>query len=463
MSGRLPQLVLALAAAGACASSSAMWSARQVANEARALEAEGRASDAAAAWARAAVKAESAAARHPGGPLVDEALTLQGEALARIGSCGVAEAPLRRVLEGGSDGTLRERAALVLAQCALDAGDPAAAERALVVPLESRDRGRRSRAAYLAGRAAVLRGDVPAALERLAGSEDAAAGFTRARLLAAAGRTGEVAALLDTLTRRRFVEAEWAAALDDVARASGPDVAAHTLDRLLARQRVRDGARARLLLADGNRRLAGGELEAAQRRYAQAERAAPDSVEGQRARLLLVRVTASRAERPDELAAVARRLTGLLQSGPGGPLDAEALAFQETVRRVLVLDASGDAALFRAAELARDSLGSALLAGRLFLRIVTLAPSSLFAPKGLVAAAGLLPQSHDSLVALLSSRYPTSPYTLAVRGEASPAYAAAEDSLARALGLELRSPPLAVAATVRPPVPGRRGPTLDAP
>ena len=463
MSGRLPQFVLALAAAGACASSSAMWSARQVANEARALEAEGRASDAAAAWARAAVKAESAAARHPGGPLVDEALTLQGEALARIGSCGVAEAPLRRVLEGGSDGTLRERAALVLAQCALDAGDPAAAERALVVPLESRDRGRRSRAAYLAGRAAVVRGDVPAALERLAGSEDAAAGFTRARLLAAAGRTGEVAALLDTLTRRRFVEAEWAAALDDVARASGPDVAAHTLDRLLARQRVRDGARARLLLADGNRRLAGGELDAAQRRYAQAERAAPDSVEGQRARLLLVRVTASRAERPDELAAVARRLTGLLQSGPGGPLDAEALAFQETVRRVLVLDASGDAALFRAAELARDSLGSAPLAGWLFLRIVTLAPSSLFAPKGLVAAAGLLPQSHDSLVALLSSRYPTSPYTLAVRGEASPAYAAAEDSLARALGLELRSPPLAVAATVRPPVPGRRGPTLDAP
>jgi len=463
MSGRLPQLVLALAAAGACASSNAMWSARQVANEARALEAEGRASDAAAAWARAAVKAESAAARHPGGPLVDEALTLQGEALARIGSCDVAEAPLRRVLEGGSDGTLRERAALVLAQCALDAGDPAAAERALVVPLESRDRGRRSRAAYLAGRAAVLRGDVPAALERLAGSEDAAAGFTRARLLAAAGRTGEVAALLDTLTRRRFVEAEWAAALDDVARASGPDVAAHTLDRLLARQRVRDRERARLLLADGNRRLAGGELDAAQRRYAQAERAAPDSVEGQRARLLLVRVTASRAERPDELAAVARRLTELLQSGPGGPVGAEALAFQETVRRVLVLDASGDAALFRAAELARDSLGSALLAGRLFLRIVTLAPSSLFAPKALVAAAGLLPQSHDSLVALLSSRYPTSPYTLAVRGEASPAYAAAEDSLARALGLELRSPPLAVAATVRPPVPGRRGPTLDAP
>src|SRR2546428_7754333 len=221
MSGRLPQLVLALAAAGRGASPAAMWGAGQVANEAGALEADVWAIYCGAAWARAAVKAESAAARHPGGPLVDEALTLQGEALARIGSCGVAEAPLRRVLEDGSDGTLRERAALVLAQCALDAGDPVAAERALVVPLESRDRGRRSRAAYLAGRAAVLRGDVAAALERLAGSEDAAAGFTRARLLAAAGRTGEVAALLDTPARRRFLEGGGGGAARGGARAGG--------------------------------------------------------------------------------------------------------------------------------------------------------------------------------------------------------------------------------------------------
>jgi len=426
MSRRLPPLVLALAAAGACASSNAMWNARQLANEARVLEAEGRAGDAAAAWGRVAVKAESVAVRHPGSPQMDGALVLQREALARIGSCGVAVAPLRRVLQGGSDGSLRERAALVLAECALDAGDPAAAGRALAGPLASRDRGRRSRAAYLAARAAVLRGDVPAAL-------------------------------LDTLTRRRFVEGEWATLLDEVARAIGPDVAAQTLDRLLTRQRAPDGARARLLLADGNRRLAGGELDAAQRRYAEVERLAPDSVEGQEARLLLVRVATSRATSLDEL----RGVTALLESGPAGPVGAAARALQGTVRRVLVPDSGGDAALFRAAELARDSLGNARLAGRLFLRIVKLTPGSLFAPKALVAAAGLLPEDHDSLLAVLSNTYPVSPYTLAVRGEASPAYAAAEDSLARALGLELRSAELAVSATVRPPVSGRRGPTLD--
>ena len=429
MSRRLPPLVLALAAAGACASSNAMWNARQLANEARVLEAEGRAGDAAAAWGRVAVKAESVAVRHPGSPQMDGALVLQREALARIGSCGVAVAPLRRVLQGGSDGSLRERAALVLAECALDAGDPAAAGRALAGPLASRDRGRRSRAAYLAARAAVLRGDVPAAL-------------------------------LDTLTRRRFVEGEWATLLDEVARAIGPDVAAQTLDRL-TRQRAPDGARARLLLADGNRRLAGGDLDAAQRRYAEVERLAPDSVEGQEARLLLVRVAASRAASLDELRVVARGVTALLESGPAGPVGAAALALQGTVRRVLVPDSGGDAALFRAAELARDSLGNARLAGRLFLRIVNLTPGSLFAPKALVAAAGLLPEDHDSLLAVLSNTYPVSPYTLAVRGEASPAYAAAEDSLARALGLEPRSAAIAVSATVRPPVSGRRGPTLD--
>jgi len=430
MSRRLPPLVLALAAACACASSNAMWNARQLANEARALEAEGRAGHAAAAWARVAVKAESVAVRHPGSPQVNGALVLQGEALARIGSCGMAAAPLRRVLEGGSDGSWRERAALVLAACALDAGDPAAAERALAGPLASRDRGRRSRAAYLAARAAVLRGDVPAAL-------------------------------LDTVTRRRFVEGEWATLLDEVARAIGPDVAAQTLDRLLTRQRAPDGARARLLLADGNRRLAGGELDAAQGRYAEVERLAPDSVEGQEARLLLVRVAASRAASLDELRAVAPGVTALLESGRAGPVGAAALSLQETVRRVLVPDSGGDAALFRAAELARDSLGNARLAGRLFVRIVKLTPGSLFAPKALVAAAGLLPEDHDSLLAVLSNTYPVSPYTLVVRGEASPAYAAAEDSLARALGLELRSAELAVSATVRPPVSGRRGPTLD--
>src|SRR5207244_329454 len=328
--------------------SNAMWNARQLANEARALEAEGRAGDAAAAWARVAVKAESVAVRHPGSPQMDDALVLQREALARIGSCGVAVAPLRRVVQGGSDGSLRERAALVLAECALDAADPAAAGRALAGPLASRDRGRRSRAAYLAARAAVLRGDVPAALP-------------------------------DTLTRRRFVEGAWATC---------------------------------------------------------------------------------RAASLDELRGVARGVTALLESGPAGPVGAAALALQGTVRRVLVPDSGGDAALFRAGELARDSLGNARLAGRLFLRIVNLTPGSLFAPKALVAAAGLLPEDHDSLLAVLSNTYPVSPYTLAVRGEASPAYAAAEDSLARALGLEPRSAAIAV-STVRPPVSGRRGPALD--
>src|SRR5207237_282203 len=70
--------------------------------------------------------------------------------------------------------------------------------------------------------------------------------------------------------------------------------------------------------------------------------------------------------------------------------------------------------------------------------------------------------ARDSLVAALDSRYPASPYTLALRGGDSPAFAAAEDFLAQSLGVEgeaLRElPPV---ARVAPPVPGPRRPTLD--
>ncbi len=118
---------------------------------------------------------------------------------------------------------------------------------------------------------------------------------------------------------------------------------------------------------------------------------------------------------------------------------------------------------FRVAELVRDSLSAPRVAAQLFLAFAAGRPSSIFAPKALVAAAALLPEQRDSLLAVLDSSHAGSPYTLALRGDPSPGFAAAEDSLARALGLE---PPAAAALRVwrvAPPVPGPRGPGLDPP
>src|SRR5207253_9599924 len=107
------------------------------------------------------------------------------------------------------------------------------------------------------------------------------------------------------------------------------------------------------------------------------------------------------------------------------------------------------------------SVCASRLAGGLCGDVARAHPAAPFAAKALVAALALLPDARDSLVAALDSRYPASPYTLALRGGDSPAFAAAEDFLAQSLGVEgeaLRElPPV---ARVAPPVPGPRGPTL---
>ena len=83
-----------------------------------------------------------------------------------------------------------------------------------------------------------------------------------------------------------------------------------------------------------------------------------------------------------------------------------------------------------------------------------------------IAALVVLPERRDSLVALLDSRYAASPYTRVFRGEPSVAYAAAEDSLARELGVPgvgARSTAVSGGVLFDAPVPGPRGPRFDRP
>jgi hypothetical protein len=125
----------------------------------------------------------------------------------------------------------------------------------------------------------------------------------------------------------------------------------------------------------------------------------------------------------------------------------------------------GAGARFRIAEMVRDSLGAPALAGQLLLDAAAADTASLYAPKALVAALPLLPDRHDSIAAVLDTRYATSPYTRAYHGEASVAYVAAEDSLAGELGVEVARAAATGASGLRfaIPVPGVRGPQLEEP
>jgi hypothetical protein len=456
-------LGLALAAsAWGCAYYNAMWSAEKLAKDARRLEARGQDADARTQWARAAVKAESVLVHHPHSRWADDALVLRAEGLARAGTCSAAAAPIAKALETVSEAPLRERAGLAAAQCALRSGKPGDADHTLAEALGSSDAQLRSRAEYLAGEGAANRYDYTAAAAHFGRSREPKALSARARALLAAGQTTEAAAVLDTVARGHFDADEWSDLLDGLSAigGDGPGAAGAALDRLLARARVPFADRARLLIDEGDRCLARGDLDGAAMRYRQAGAAAPVGGGGV-ARTRELRVIAARAESRRDLAPVITELSQLSGPGTGGP---EAQALLNLVERVAAAPAA-PGAVFRTAELARDSLRAARLAGRLFLDLAAADSGSLFAPKALVAALVLLPDRHDSIVAVLDRAYGASPYTRALRGESSPAYAALEDSLARELGVEVaRGVPSGTArARLSAQLTGPRGPWLDEP
>jgi hypothetical protein len=253
MRARSFALALATLPVAGCVYYNAMWSAERLARDARRLEAQGQEAQAKLSWGRAAVKAESILARHPRSGWADDALVLQGEGMARSGSCAAAAGPLARALTVVSEEGLRERAAIAGAECMLVLGKPKDAGRLLVPVLGSQDGRRRSRAAYLAGRAALAHGDPESAVALFARSQMSEAGPARIRALLAVGRAEAAAALVDSVALHSGDAAGWMAVMEEFGRTVGATAAADALDRLLARGRLPAVGRARLLLADGDR------------------------------------------------------------------------------------------------------------------------------------------------------------------------------------------------------------------
>jgi hypothetical protein len=93
---------------------------------------------------------------------------------------------------------------------------------------------------------------------------------------------------------------------------------------------------------------------------------------------------------------------------------------QDNLLLVRIFETRNDptgAALFLAAEVARDSLRAPALAHTLFRRVESEHGHFLVAPKALLAAAALVPDSADAYNQLLRTKYPRAPHTLVVNGE----------------------------------------------
>jgi hypothetical protein len=422
----LAALVLPL---GACAYYNSMYNAVHLARDAEKAEAQGRTFDAQSLWGQVAVKAETTIARHPKSKWAEPARFLAGKAYERLGNCGRAVSYLELIRSSGRDTSLALPARELLGDCYETLGDPAAAAAAFRPLTASPDSAIRSRALYVVGKAELVGGHPDSAIAPLAASHDPRA---RARLVLALARAGQVpaaVALADTLLARK----DTALVLDTLFDAVGdadPAAGSALVDRFAPD--TTPAVRAAWLVADGDRWL-GRDTGRAVARWRSALAAVPPADEA--ARAAATRIAGhwiADAAGPAALDSAVAVLT-LVVSGPGTYDVQRRLQLIERLRAEYdSLDPAapaGDLRTFLGAEAMRDSLGAPRIASMLFRRLAERAPASPYAPKALLALAQLDPGAADSVDSLLTSRYPASPYVLAVHGQAAPGFRVLEDSL----------------------------------
>lgn len=421
-------LAAAVLLLGGCAYYNGLYNANRLAREAERAERDGRTGEARSLWSQAAVKAESVVSRHPRSKYRDDALYLQGRALERVGSCSQALPPLALAADSSPDAALRVNARLLLGDCRLQLREPESTLVAVAPILEHDRAAARSAALLLRGRALLLLGRNEAALEDLTASGARAGAYAKAVALARLERHDEAAAALAAVVEGPYEEHQWLPSLDSVGRRN-PGVVVPVVERLASHPEVRDGQRARLWLADGERWIAVGDTAAAEQRFLAVRGLVADSSEGRAARAHLALFAARRAQGWTEVRDLADSLRAAVQQGGaasriGGPFS----GVVTRARNALEPDAT-DMALFLAAEDVRDSVGNGALAGSLLEQVVERHPASALAPKALLALAAVRPAAADSLVDLMRTRYPESPYTLVLAGAGVAAYEALEDSL----------------------------------
>jgi len=429
MRGWLPGVLL-VAGCGFYNGYNGIYAANKFASQARDAEQAGRSGEAQNLWGQAAVKAESLLVRQPRGKWRNDALAIRGEALSSLGRCSEASVYLHEAYEGMTDRTGREQAALALAKCELELGQPELAATTLQPVETSKDEYRREQANRLRGRALVMTGDYERALQDLVEAGAASTSPEMLGALAGLGREAEVNAGIDELIAQRDTSMRWEQVLAAVGERN-PELGSQVLDRVRAAQLIPEAQLPALLGADAAR-LTG---QAREERLAELARIAPLSDAGDAARLELTRLHLRQAASPAELRAFADTFADIASAGRASQSVAERLAqLAGAVARVAdsvpAGEPQGDLRLFLAAEVTRDSLGANAAALWMFRRVVDDWPDGSYAAKALLAGRRLDPAWAEATDSLLAGRYADSPYVVAARGGDRAAMGQLEDSLA---------------------------------
>ncbi|MGH7502270.1 MAG: hypothetical protein ACREL7_10990 [Longimicrobiales bacterium] len=420
----------------ACGYFNAMYNARQQIDQARRAAERGDNSNATRAYLDAIDRAASSYRSHPDGRWADDALLLIAQARWQLGEYPAARAAAEELLLRSADTDLRAAAHAYAGSAALLAGDPLASMHLDSAVAEGEGE---SLALALLSRARLrfqtAQADAWTDLERASAGDGE---FASAARLEAVSRAiegedtvrmrGAFARVFDDRVAGRWTDSI-AALLGSAAARAGPrfawSVSAPVEDANWSGEQ-RDGVRLRrieFLAASGDTAAA---VDAA---LDLADRAAATTAA--HARVAAARLSLHGAAAIADILDVRATLLPVIA-------EADARALVRTIAAVeVLLEGAGvgqPLALFAAAELARDGLGTPLFARSLFLAYADLVPDAVWAPKALLAAAALGAAGLEDDAASRFSDHSDNVYVRAILDRADPAaFASAEERLGRSL------------------------------
>ncbi len=405
--------LLALTLVAGCAYFNGIYNARQAEKRGDKESDRGREAAAAGFYGTAAAKAETVLVRHSKSGWADDALFLAGRGWALSNQCDRAVPRLEAFLALPSrHDSRRERAALALGICRVRLSQHAPARELLAPLLRSRDPKVTNVAAVWAARASIALGENDSALVYLRAVPASSAEWELATAYLAQRRFTAAESLLIRRAERGDYRPDILSAMSELWGA-GRNAAVLRLAAAYANSRARRVEKARIHLAAGDLLMAQGQDSAATAHFIFSQRLGRDSLPAREAtaRLTLLSL-ATLATLPD-------LETAIVRSGDAANGTVLQRRLEQNLLFVKILDTRTDytgSSLFLAGEVARDSLGGHGYAHAAFKRIAATFPNAPVAPKALLAAAALRPDSAETYNARLREQYAASPYVLELEG-----------------------------------------------
>ena len=393
-----------------------IYNARAAARAGDRLLERGRDAEAVQPFASSAAKAETVLARYPRSRWASEATFLAGRGAAFAEQCPLGIRRLQDYLAtSAARGTRREQAMVALGRCYVREHRPADALRLLEPLRASRDRGVANGASLWSARAAIALGRMDDALTYL-GTNSAVLQWELVTASLAARQYARAESLLVLRAESGDYRAELLSSLQELWR-EGRSAGAERIVTRFDAARASADQKARVHIAYADLLTAAGRDEPARTHLVRAQRLTTDTVLDREAGVRLTQLAVSALETTVD---VENLLVRSARRWGAAPLQRR---LEDNLLFVKMLEATPDytgASLFLASEVARDSLRAPLLARSLLRRAITVAPQSALAPKILLAAAALDPDSADVYRQRVATTYGESPFARVARGEVLP-------------------------------------------